>query len=469
VKKKLKFLVSSSFIILTLLVPQEIGGMEATNTESEFQTITYLFENPEETTGLPVTFGNIPENGEMISQEDQEERVRTSTKKFMERKNRKSLKEDNTDTFTNILRLKDIPVTYLTGLSIDGGGTRGLIPALLLRELSSKLNKPLHHYFDYIGGTSIGGILALALTAPKFGDSDQPLSDVNELVELFYKRGNDIFPQAESTQRSVLNFPMKLWDGLNSLMGAAKTAFVSEYNTQGLEGLLKEKFGEETFFDQTLTNTLITAVETGQARSQTYLFNSRSAKKLYNNDDIRIPLWKVGRSTSAAPTYFPAYNINIEGNDGRIYSNHTLVDGGLWLNNPSTIVARALLNFASEESLFASHKNIIMLSLGTGYPESNHQIPRNTGKLNAIVPLIDTLMNVSSFSAHESLQEMLGKSNYKRINPQLKKEIKLDEIDIGQLEILEEAVKKQYGEIDKFIDGPFRKALEKDEFKTKRK
>jgi patatin-like phospholipase/acyl hydrolase len=52
-------------------------------------------------------------------------------------------------------------------LSIDGGGMRGLIPAVIINYLCEqpelKGYEP-YEIFDEIGGTSIGGILALALT-----------------------------------------------------------------------------------------------------------------------------------------------------------------------------------------------------------------------------------------------------------------------------------------------------------------
>jgi len=463
------FFYACTAIILLLSASMAIDSSlvttEPSSRESYQEGLTLLFDQPEQTAELPETFQKTQECAEIpLSQEQQEERVCISTQKFMAEKNRKSFEPGYTDTFAHILRRSDIPVTYLTGLSIDGGGTRGLIPALLLEELSRKLSKPLYHYFDYIGGTSIGGILTLGLAAPGAGEnSHRPLLEINDLVQLFYQRGQDIFPSVR-VGRSSSNFFMRLWDGLRYLVTMGSSMVISQYGAQRLEELLKEKFGEKAFLHEMLTNTLITAVDIGNDRSQTYLFDSRKAEKLHRNDEVSIPLWQVGRSTSAAPTYFPAYKLNIEDDQGRILNSHTLIDGGLWLNNPSSLVAKALLNFASEKALFASSQNIIMLSLGTGYAAISNQIPKNAGMLNAAVPVIDTLMNVSSFGTHESLQGILGKNNYKRINPQLQKEIKLDETNHAQLDILKEAAEEQYDKLDDFIDGYFRRALEEDQF-----
>ena len=50
-----------------------------------------------------------------------------------------------------------------TILSIDGGGIRGLIPALVLAEIEKRTKKRVAQLFDLISGTSTGGILALGL------------------------------------------------------------------------------------------------------------------------------------------------------------------------------------------------------------------------------------------------------------------------------------------------------------------
>ena len=48
-------------------------------------------------------------------------------------------------------------------LSIDGGGIRGIIPAIILAELQKRLGKNMCEIFDLIAGTSTGGIIAVGI------------------------------------------------------------------------------------------------------------------------------------------------------------------------------------------------------------------------------------------------------------------------------------------------------------------
>ena len=48
-------------------------------------------------------------------------------------------------------------------LCIDGGGIRGLIPALVLAEIERRTGRRIAEMVDLIAGTSTGGILACGL------------------------------------------------------------------------------------------------------------------------------------------------------------------------------------------------------------------------------------------------------------------------------------------------------------------
>lgn len=72
---------------------------------------------------------------------------------------------------------------FRIGLSLDGGGVKGMLLASELHYLSTKVGKPLHKIFDCIGGTSIGGILALGSTASL--DGFNSICSTSDLVDIF--------------------------------------------------------------------------------------------------------------------------------------------------------------------------------------------------------------------------------------------------------------------------------------------
>ena len=76
-------------------------------------------------------------------------------------------------------------------LSIDGGGIRGIIPAMLLAEIERRTERPIAHLFDLVAGTSTGGIIALGLTIPKYPGA--PLYSAQRFVELYENEGARIF------------------------------------------------------------------------------------------------------------------------------------------------------------------------------------------------------------------------------------------------------------------------------------
>jgi patatin-like phospholipase/acyl hydrolase len=76
-------------------------------------------------------------------------------------------------------------------LSIDGGGIRGIIPAMVVKELLGVLKA--QDVFHIITGTSTGGIIACGLAKPT------PI-DVNDIVDLYVKHGGEIFKKGNLGQ-----------------------------------------------------------------------------------------------------------------------------------------------------------------------------------------------------------------------------------------------------------------------------
>src|SRR5687767_1913575 len=95
-------------------------------------------------------------------------------------------------TISRAARTGTVVATTVAGmrvLAIDGGGIRGLIPAIVLTELERRAGRRIFELFDLIAGTSTGGILACALCAP------DPLP-ASELVKLYEEEGPEIFDRS---------------------------------------------------------------------------------------------------------------------------------------------------------------------------------------------------------------------------------------------------------------------------------
>src|ERR687894_1010021 len=101
-------------------------------------------------------------------------------------------------------------------LSIDGGGIRGIIPAMILAEIEDRTGKRIAEMFDLVAGTSTGGILALGLTKP--GQGGKAEYSAESLIELYETEGGRIFDRT-------------VWHRLHSVGGLAE----EKYSSKGIE------------------------------------------------------------------------------------------------------------------------------------------------------------------------------------------------------------------------------------------
>ncbi len=232
-----------------------------------------------------------------------------------------------------------------TILSIDGGGIRGIIPARVLVEIGRRLTRckkerPFHELFDLVAGTSTGGLLALALCAPGTDSEGRstgvPRTSPDEILSIYVNRGGEIFPRTR-------------FNRLRSL----KQAFYEKYDSGPFEAILRDVFGGVTL-KQALTSLLVTAYDT-EARAPLF-FKNRPSSPDWNTDPDFL-MRDVARATSAAPTYFEPARIGQVPDTGKRY---TLVDGGVFANNP------AMCAYMEARKLFPREKRFFILSLGTG-------------------------------------------------------------------------------------------------------
>jgi uncharacterized protein len=310
-------------------------------------------------------------------------------------------------------------------LCIDGGGIRGVFPAMFLANLEAELKSKgfektkIHQHFNLISGTSTGGIMAIALAL------GMPAHDI---YRLYLENAKSIFGKKKG-----------FWSSL----------FYSSHDRSFLETLIREKFkeiagGEDPRLADCKTNICIPIYDLMQGKPSV-LKNNYHPRFVR---DYHIPAYHAALATSAAPTYFDPYSTkyidlkNIE----QPFSNK--VDGGVFANNPS------LLTIIEAQKAFNKDlSELRVLSIGTGHQRFADACEKKKWgvgywMLNKKRRIIELFMQGQSQQV-QNLISLLQRGIdgnetenfiYKRIDTELDEtcNIKLDEADRGKLEKLAE-------------------------------
>jgi len=262
-------------------------------------------------------------------------------------------------------------------LAIDGGGIRGLIPALVLAELERRSGRRAFELFDLIAGTSTGGILACALCAP----DSLPAS---ELVRLYTEEGPEIFDRS-------------LFQRIKSAEGLLD----EKYDDAALDRAL-ERFLEHKRLGESRPDLIVPSYDT--ALPGPYFFKTTKAKEDPGEHDF--PLSVVARATSAAPTYFEA----LEAGD------KALIDGGVFATNPAMCALAEVLN---REDL--RPRDVVLLSLGCGQRTATHSFDeiKDWGLVSWARPILDVVFDGVSDAVNYQLERVLSPDRYLRLQPEL--------------------------------------------------
>jgi patatin-like phospholipase/acyl hydrolase len=262
-------------------------------------------------------------------------------------------------------------------LSIDGGGIHGVFPAAVLAGLERCYagGSSIASYFDLAAGTSTGGIVALGLGA---GYSAW------DLFELYALRGGgEIFPPHG-----------RIGTWLRDKRQYARYA----YDRHALQRVLADKLGNRLFGESRL-RLCIPAFE--GRHSEVFVFKTPHHSD-YKTDRFERMV-TVGLATSAAPTYFRPLE----------HGGYTLVDGGVWANNPMMLaVIEALICFD------IGRDQIDVLSIGCGddrYVVSDAEI--NKGGLWHWRKILSAAMRLQSLAAVNQARLLLGPQRVVRIEP----------------------------------------------------
>ncbi|MGN6399586.1 MAG: CBASS cGAMP-activated phospholipase, partial [Flavisolibacter sp.] len=224
-------------------------------------------------------------------------------------------------------------------LTIDGGGIRGIFPAMFLASIEAELKSRgveryrIYENFQLISGTSTGGIIAIALALG---------IPAVEILDLYLDNAATIFGRKRK--------------GIGRL-------FNSAHDRTPLENLIRKKFkevkdGADPILKDCKTNVGIPIYDLMQGKPSV-LKNNYHPRFIR---DYHIPAYQAALATSAAPTYFDPYSTTYTDLNGMKQSFSNKVDGGVVANNPT------LLTIIEAQTAFNKQlSDLQVLSIGTGH------------------------------------------------------------------------------------------------------
>lgn len=223
-------------------------------------------------------------------------------------------------------------------LSIDGGGIKGLFSAQILFHLEETIKNfddnqyaKLSDYFDFVAGTSTGGLLTCLLLFPDENNPSKSKYSAAEIVNLYLEYGKKIFKAGK-------NFPQKIFKILDS------------YDTAEYEKILKERFKDITLSKLTRP-CLITSYDIKNRKAK--FFTHDDAKNPLKNEDFFIT--DILRAATAAPHHFKHKALSDINNKNKYF----LIDGAMVANNPSMCAYVEVIKAFKPDP-----RNIMMFSLG---------------------------------------------------------------------------------------------------------
>ena len=233
-------------------------------------------------------------------------------------------------------------------LALDGGGIRGALTLGYLKKLEDILKekypgKPdfrMSDYFDLIGGTSTGAIIASLLSLGK---------TVDEITDLYMDLGDKIFGE----KRNWWN-PMETMKWLKA-----------NYDYKGMMEGLQFALGADTTLGSEKIKTGLCIVAKRADTNSVWPMINHPKGKFYDTEYGRnknLLLWQVVRASTAAPTYFAPQMMEVAKRQTAAF-----IDGGLSMaNNPAlTLLMIATLNGFPFQWPMQEDK-MLLVSIGTG-------------------------------------------------------------------------------------------------------
>lgn len=255
-------------------------------------------------------------------------------------------------------------------LAIKGGGARGVIVTRFLVEIEKITKIPAYKLFDYIGGSSVGALIACGILVTEDGENTKYTA----------QQVHDIF------MKDMLNaFSWTYGSWISSGFGLLGPS----YTNAGLLKITEELCGDKKL-GCLLKPIIFPAYD--RIRHKAYYFDK--------DKDKDVTLHNVIMSCTAAPTYFPSHLMHVDDN------KYDMIDGGVVANNTAELVFLQ----ATKNMQCIDKSKILELNIGTGI-FTNSATERH-GMLTWVPMIVDTLMHAYNENELFELSLTLPQENY---------------------------------------------------------
>jgi len=262
-------------------------------------------------------------------------------------------------------------------LSLDGGGTRGILGATFMKrfvELWGINPNEIWKYFDVICGTSIGGIQALGYSTGLSPDN---------IITFMRTQSPWIF----STSSVVPGVRATTFDKLATMILGG-----SFYSNTNFKAALSTQFGSGVM-NSLLTNTVVTSYD--YDTNTPVLFSNVDFPSSTGQNEF---ISNVALATSAAPLYLPRAQWPVLETVSDRY-----LDGACVKNNP------AMLGIAVGKALKLSANRMCVLSVGSGLGDIGfHTVPGGIPPDETNMSFIFSLLGITISGAQEVDAESLN-------------------------------------------------------------
>lgn len=288
-------------------------------------------------------------------------------------------------------------------LSIDGGGTRGILAIEFLRQLELCTGRRVFELFDYVAGVSTGAILGYLLGGLH--------TSLDRCESLYRNMSLEVFTQ-------------NAWWGTGRLVWS-HAYYDTSYWTDAIRRVFEDKTLLETTRNSCSPKVGAISVAVNQPTLKPYVFRNynlphRVESHYYGS--CKYKMWQAIRASGAAPGYFEEYDL-----DGFVHQ-----DGGLMCNNPTAVAIH------EAKLLWPNEPIQCVVSLGGGrfIPEVTEQNQGFTSLKKKILKVIDSATDTEA--VHTTVQDLLPPNAYFRFNPYLSEWITLDENRAEKLDQLKQ-------------------------------